>query len=103
MQQLRLAHHLNGKKTDLFKEGSILLLNDQNTPRTLWKMVRVINLFHGRDGKVRACEVRLPNGKLLKRPVQLLYPLELDYPEEVVHTSGPEDVENNSQEDVTGN
>ncbi|KAH9375200.1 hypothetical protein HPB48_005454 [Haemaphysalis longicornis] len=31
----------------------------------------------GRDGIVRACKVRIPNGQFLTRPVQKLYPLEL--------------------------
>lgn len=94
LQQLRTAHHLNPKKSTLFKIGNVALLHDQHTPRILWKLVRVTNLFHGRDGKVRACEVRLPSGKIFRRPIQLLYPLELDNEEEVLRTPGPEDVEN---------
>ncbi|KAJ8978642.1 hypothetical protein NQ317_003292 [Molorchus minor] len=78
LQQLRSAHHSNPQKSTLFKEGNIALLHDQSMPRALWKLVRITNLFYGRDGKVRACEVRLPNGKIFKRPVQLLYPLELE-------------------------
>ncbi|KAJ8928495.1 hypothetical protein NQ314_018947 [Rhamnusium bicolor] len=94
LQQLRTAHHLNPKKSTVFKEGDIVLLHEQNIPRTLWNIVRITNLFHGRDGKVRACEVRLPSGKIFKRPIQLLYPLELGNEEEVLRTPGPEDVEN---------
>ncbi|KAJ8974333.1 hypothetical protein NQ317_002516 [Molorchus minor] len=69
LQQLRSAHHSNPQKSTLFKE--------EHAPCSV-KLVRITNLFYGRDGKVRACEVRLPNGKIFKRPVQLLYPLELE-------------------------
>ncbi|XP_018577810.1 uncharacterized protein LOC108916094 [Anoplophora glabripennis] len=95
LQQLRTAHHFDPKRTTSFETGDVVLLHDQNMPRTLWKMVRITNIYQGRDGKVRACEIRVPNGKLLKRPIQLLYPLELETEGKVLRTSGPEDyVEN---------
>ena len=50
-------------------------------PRTLWRIGRVQNLLKGNDGYARGAEVRVgEKGKkslLLRRPVQRLYPLEV--------------------------
>ena len=43
----------------------------------MWKMVRITQTFQGRDGKIRACEIKTSEGTTLRRPIQLLYPLEL--------------------------
>ncbi|KAF2888395.1 hypothetical protein ILUMI_17778 [Ignelater luminosus] len=78
LQQLRTAH-VNSwdPQTKMFNVGDIVLLHDQNAPRLSWKMVRIPQAYPGRDNRIRACEVQLPNRILLRRPVQLLYPLEI--------------------------
>ncbi|KAF2891793.1 hypothetical protein ILUMI_14380, partial [Ignelater luminosus] len=76
LQQLRTAHVNSwNPQTKMFNVGDIVLLHDQNAPRLSWKMVRINQVYPGRDNRIRACEVQLPNRILLRRPVQLLYPL----------------------------
>lgn len=77
LQQLRSAHYNKTSKNSTFKEGDVVLVYDQNMPRLLWKLAKVVKVFNGRDSKVRACEVELANHNRIRRPVQLLYPLEL--------------------------
>ena len=43
----------------------------------LWPMGTVIEVFEGRDKKVRNCRLRTVNGEIT-RPIQRLVPLELD-------------------------
>lgn len=58
-----------------------MLLFDDSLPRSFWKLVRVAELITDRDGKTRGAVVKVPdrNGQTitLRRPLQLLYPLEL--------------------------
>ncbi|KAJ8956190.1 hypothetical protein NQ318_020742 [Aromia moschata] len=73
-------------KSKNFKVGEVCPLHDQNTPRLLWKLVKITQVFPGRDGRVRACEIITGNKTVLRRPVQLLFPLEI--------IAAGEDVEN---------
>lgn len=58
------------------KVGDLVILHESQQPRQLWKMGVVKTLFSGRDGRVRVCEIRLPAGAVVKRPIQLVYGLE---------------------------
>lgn len=53
-----------------------MLVYEHLLPRQLWEMGVVAEVLIGRDGRIRACMVRLPSGTVIRRPVQLLYPLE---------------------------
>lgn len=77
LQLLRSFHHNPNKSTVQLKEGEVVLVADQSTPRINWKMAVVELVFLGRDQKVRSCQIRLPDGKQFRWPSQLLYPLEL--------------------------
>ena len=57
--------------------GDVVLIGEDHLPRQTWKMGRITELFPGRDGLVRSCAVRTSAGSVLRRPVQLLYPLEV--------------------------
>ncbi|XP_035214828.1 uncharacterized protein LOC118188503 [Stegodyphus dumicola] len=79
LMNLKSAHHSKLVKTGTcLKKGTIVLVHEDKIPRLMWKMGIIMEVFPGRDGKVRACAVRLPNGHTIKRPVQLLYPVELE-------------------------
>lgn len=80
LQQLRSAHHRSPTNSSNFKINDVVLLHDQNASRLLWKLAKIVQLFPGRDGKIRACEIQLANGLRTRRPIQLLYPLEVDSP-----------------------
>ena len=74
--ELRSAHTRNTPRPTPLKEGDLVLIGDDKMPRQIWKTAMVKELFMGRDGLVRSCAVRTPDRTILRRPVQLLYPLE---------------------------
>ena len=56
--------------------GDMVVIHDESLPRGFWKLGRVEEVISGQDGKIRA--VRLSSGTgTLRRPIQLLYPLEV--------------------------
>ena len=55
--------------------GTVVLIKE-NLPRGSWKMGIISELITGRDGKSRAAIVRLPNGKLIRRALSFLFPME---------------------------
>ena len=60
------------------KIGDVVLLDDPAASRSYWPMGRVQAFCEsGIDGKNRTCMVEHTTGKTLRRPIQLLYPLEL--------------------------
>ncbi|XP_077560569.1 uncharacterized protein LOC144175361 [Haemaphysalis longicornis] len=73
--QLRSAYASKKTKGGVPGVGDVVLIREDR-PRLLWKTGIVTAVFPGRDGKIRSCEVRVPQGKTVKRPVQLLFPLE---------------------------
>lgn len=60
--------------------GDIVIVKDDHQPRGLWKLGIVQELMEGQDGQTRAAVVKVASRDqqhtILKRPVQLLYPLE---------------------------
>lgn len=76
--ELRSAHHRpNCTPSDSLKINDVVLIEESKLPRLMWKVAVVAETMVGRDGVVRSCMVRLPNGNRIRRPIQLLYPLEL--------------------------
>ena len=57
-------------------EGSVVLVQNENTPRMRWELGVVTRLFPGRDGVVRSAEVRTAGGKKT-RSIQRLHDLEV--------------------------
>ena len=57
------------------KPGDVVLLADDNTPRGLWPLARVLRTFPGPDGHVRSVEIKTSKGTL-HRPVTKLCLLE---------------------------
>ena len=70
--------------------GDLIVVHDEGLPRGFWKLARVESVIAGRDGKVRGATVRLPTKNrqpvLLRRPLRLLYPLEVRSQEEATVT-----------------
>ena len=65
----------------LLDVGDVALLKNDNAKRSFWRLCRIIELFPGKDGHIRAAkiEVSSPKGKVsLKRPLQHLIPLEVE-------------------------
>ena len=86
LAELRNAHK-GSKKTVEKAEvevGDIVLVHDENHPRSFWRIGRIKNLVSstGGDGQSRGAVVQVTSkgGKVttLRRPLQLLYPLEIN-------------------------
>ena len=66
------AHHLRESK-----EGDIVIVKENNLPRSNWKLGKIIHLVLGRDSKVQSAEILLPSRTVISRAINYLYPLEL--------------------------
>ncbi|XP_073953501.1 uncharacterized protein [Choristoneura fumiferana] len=60
------------------KIGALVILIENDSKPLHWPMARVTNVFPGIDGKVRAVEVSLPNGKSHRRSVTKICLLPID-------------------------
>ena len=56
--------------------GDVVLVKG-DLPRGCWKLAKVISLVSSRDGHKRSAKVRISSGRVLGRPLNLLYPLEI--------------------------
>ncbi|MCP3668459.1 MAG: transposase family protein [Gammaproteobacteria bacterium] len=59
--------------------GEVVLVHDANVPRSCWRLGQIVSLRRaGKDGMdVKSAEVRVPNGRIIRRPINLLFPLEI--------------------------
>ena len=57
--------------------GDIVLISDPSPSRSFWPLAKIVNLFGGErtDLRKRSCMVKLENGKIVKRPISMIYPL----------------------------
>ena len=71
--------------------GQIMIVKDEHLPCGLWKLGIVQEVMKGRDGLIRAAVVKVASRGwqhlILKRPIQLLYPLEIHCRETVAAPS----------------
>ena len=61
--------------------GEVVLVHDENHPRTMWKLGRVSDVITSSDDQIRGATLEVStNGKLtrLRRPISCLYPLEVE-------------------------
>ena len=65
------------KDTAEFKIDDVVLVHQDHPNRCNWKLGRIIELFVGRDQKIRSAKVQLGNKEIIKRPIQRLYNLEV--------------------------
>ena len=95
--------------SSLVSVGDLVLVHDEGHPRSHWKLGKVERILKSKDGQNRGAEVRVKAKKskrsLLRRPLQLLYPLEVSCA--VSETAQPEPVleprEQSAQGLVRGN
>ena len=74
---LKSAHKCDTPKPTELKVGDVVLIGEDKMPRQTWRTGLIERLFPGRDGLTRSCTVRTHTGTVLRRPVQLIYPLEI--------------------------
>lgn len=81
--ELREAQRQRKKTSDTesIEVGDIVLVHDEGKPRGFWKLARIEDLIIGKDGKTRGAVLRVGSSgertTTLRRPVQRLYPLEI--------------------------
>ena len=56
--------------------GDLVLLADPNSPRGLWPLARVTQVFPGPDKRVRSVEIKTSGGGVYRRPVVKIAVLE---------------------------
>ena len=82
--ELRNAHNQLKKTAGsrVVSVGDLVLVHDETHPKSYWKMGKVKRLLMSKDGQSRGAEARVQGrgwseGGLLRRPLQLFYPLEV--------------------------
>ena len=58
--------------------GDVMLVISPDTSRGNWPLGRVLEVYPGQDGHVRAVKIQVGEGTLI-RPVNKLCPLELEF------------------------
>ena len=80
MTSLREHHRIKSGKANTIEVGDIVLIKDDNLPRNMWKIGKVIKLIQGKDEITRGVTLKTitkGNTYEIDRPVQKLCPLEL--------------------------
>ena len=110
MLELRDCHRYDKGKSNVvpIAIGDVVVVHSEERPRGFWKLARVEDTIIGRDGQTRGAVVRVhAKGNrtlILQRPIQRLYPLEInchieDSKEDELHIS--ENVSISNQEETT--
>lgn len=73
----QLVSRTKDKPTRPIKIGELVMIGNDRKKKVMWPLARVLELIPGKDGVVRLAKVKTETG-INTRPVQLLYPLELD-------------------------
>jgi len=83
--ELRESHRHSAKKrgkADTVKIGDVVIVHDDDKPRRLWRLGRVVKLIAGSDNRVRGAEIMVKSKSrrptTMKRPLKKLYPLEIN-------------------------
>ena len=102
LTSLREHHRTSGQNTQTVKPDDVVLIHD-DTPWISWKLAVIEELLKGKDGLVRAANIRTTQGGT-NRPIARLIPLEVS--SEVATTgqniTSPEPSDNTSVEPVEG-
>ena len=78
LTSLRQRHQTNIKSTTVGpNEGDIVLIKGDEKNRNKWKMGKVTKLIRGKDNVVRGVKLQCAKSTT-ERPIQLIYPLELE-------------------------
>ena len=85
LTELRESHryHRGSAEEDQVSVGDVVVIYDKDQPRGFWRIGRVQEWLTGRDGRVRGAVLRVAKNErctILRRPLQLLYPLESGTP-----------------------
>ena len=83
LRELHRVREHRGTPYDL-RPGEVVTVYDEGHPRGMWRLGRIETLVPASDGKVRGVSVRVMSkggrAELVRRPIQLIYPLEIHSP-----------------------
>ncbi|KHJ80573.1 Tas retrotransposon peptidase A16, partial [Oesophagostomum dentatum] len=97
---LQLAQKKGGVREP--KVGAVVLIQDAIQPRYTWKIAVIKDLLTNSRGTTRTAVLRLSSGRTIKRPINLLIPLELEDEEKEMsnqHQQHHERIEHTQAED----
>ncbi|KAK6031572.1 zinc knuckle, partial [Ostertagia ostertagi] len=81
-QRVLIRHHqttcFTEEQLKALKQLSVVLISDPALPRNSWKLGRIISIPSSNSEKIREVQLKLPSGHIVRRPVNLLVPLELE-------------------------
>jgi len=110
LSELRKSHRFASGKNSRVPQlttGDIVIVHDDAAPRGHWKLGKLMEIYHGRDGLPRSALVKVASRdrqhSLLKRPLQRLHPLEISSPpsQETPASSSQETPASSSQQNPT--
>lgn len=93
--ELREFHRTSqqGEIASTLQPGEVVTIYDESHPRGMWRLGRIEELLSSVDGRIRGVRVRvLSKGgqvKIIRRPIQHVYPLEVRSPMESTITLTP--------------
>ena len=86
LTSLREYHRTSGtNKRQHIKPGDVVLIHD-DAPRITWRLAVIEELIRGKDGLVRAANIRTAQGRT-NRPITKLIPLEVSQPSDVTKST----------------
>ena len=106
LMELRDSHRHTSKSTNPtpIAVGDMVVVHDEERPRGFWRLAKVEHLITGADGLVRGATIRVKpksrRSSTLRRPIQLLYPLEIKSGDEPVAMGNHENSAVNHADEV---
>nr|CAD2176596.1 unnamed protein product [Meloidogyne enterolobii] len=94
-----------GKNTGKEPQVGEVVIVEEDLPRPLWKLARIIDLIRGRDGIIRTVKLNIL-GKIFKRSITQIFPLELSSEQQITRLRQPKDrnleeeMDSSSEEDT---
>ena len=100
LTSLREFHKTSGLNIQNVRVGDIVMIHDDG-PRLHWRLGVINSLIPGKDGLVRAVNVRTSN-RVTSRPISRLYPLEVSLPpdDQSGHSSPTEPITQDAEDMV---
>ncbi|VDK17999.1 unnamed protein product [Anisakis simplex] len=86
-QQLHKGPYAQERRTP--RIGEVVLLNEQNRPRCMWRLARIVETPEGSGHAIRTARIKLATGRTLVRSIAHLYPLEVTLTDTIANNSTP--------------
>ena len=94
LRECHRAYQVSRGVKDAITEGQAVTIYDEDHPRGFWRLGRIESVIRSSDGVIRAARVKTQSktGRptVLRRPIQHLYPLEVDLQEPRAGDNQPE-------------